>query len=44
MKIKIYTREIEHKPNIIIVVWEWDNLIQNKLKQIVTTDSKWTKY
>ena len=41
MKTKIDAHEIEHKLNIMIVVWEWDNLI---LKQIVTIDSKWTKY
>ena len=41
MKTKINAREIKYKLNIMIVVWEWDNLI---LKQIVTIDSKWTKY
>jgi hypothetical protein len=37
MKTKINAREIEYKLNVMIVVWEWDNLI---LKQIVRIDSK----
>jgi hypothetical protein len=35
------TCKIEHQSNTMIFVWDYDNLIESKLKQIMKTNSKW---
>jgi hypothetical protein len=37
---KIYTSKIMYKPNDGVFVWEWNNLIESKPKQIIKTNSK----
>jgi hypothetical protein len=38
MILKIDAYKIEHKPNIRMFVWDCDNLIENKQKQIIKTN------
>jgi hypothetical protein len=38
------TCKIEHQSNTMTFVWDCDNLIKSKLKQIMKTNSKWTNY
>jgi len=43
MIIKIDTRKIKHQSNTEIFIWNCNNLIESKLKQIVKTNLKSTK-
>jgi hypothetical protein len=40
---KIDSRKIEYQSNSKIFVWDYDNFIENKLKQIIKNNSKSTK-
>jgi len=41
---KINTHKIEHLTNIETFVGDYNNLIENKLKQIIKTNWKWIEY
>jgi len=35
---KIDARKIKHQLNIKMFIWDWDNLIESNLKQIINTN------
>jgi len=42
--IKIKAYKIKLQPNIMIFIWDWNNLKKNKLKYIMKNNSKSIKY
>jgi len=44
MMLKIYACEIKHQPNVGLFVWNHDNLIESKPKQIIKINLKSIKY
>jgi hypothetical protein len=44
MMLKTYAYEIKHQPNVGLFVWNCDNLIESKPKQIMKINLKSIKY